>query len=76
MKPTDKERLDFLESQLRFGWGDGFASQRLDSGGVYVRPWRKELMQKWPGDAWYPTLRDCIDAAIAKQGNGGGPSDG
>lgn len=66
---TDQQRIDFLQAQLAHGWGDGFAVQLLDSGGVYVRPWRKEMMQMkgFTDIAWYPTARAAIDAAMGAQ---------
>lgn len=57
---SDTERLDFLEAQLNHGWGDGFAIQPLDSGGCYVRPWKKVNKEL----KWHPTIRVAIDYAI------------
>lgn len=71
---TDTERLDWLESQLKHGWGDGFVMQRLDSGAQYVRPWKKELeaMKHMEPDLktgvglWQKDIRTAIDEAIRR----------
>lgn len=63
MMPTDKERVDFLGSQLK--WGDCFVVQHLDSGDVYVRPWRYVNQSgRSPGELVGQTIRDTIDAAM------------
>jgi hypothetical protein len=64
---TDAERLNFLEAQRK--WGDCFAIQHLDSGDVYVRPWRYALqsMELLAAPIVAQTLRETIDAALAAQ---------
>lgn len=67
---TDTERLDWLESQLKHGWGDGFTMMPLDGGARYVRPWRKELEAQFEPDlknktfVWQPDIRTAIDEAM------------
>lgn len=63
----DAERLNFLEAQRK--WGDCFAIQHLDSGDVYVRPWRYALqsMELLAAPIVAQTLRETIDAALAAQ---------
>lgn len=66
----DTERLDWLESQLKYGWGDGFVMQAMDSGGQYVRPWRKANEALYPPDpkskagVWQADIRTAIDEAM------------
>jgi len=69
----DAERLTFLDSQRK--WGDCFAVQYLDSGDVYVRPWRYANQSITYSDGRRPhaatvvaqTIREAIDAALAAQ---------
>jgi hypothetical protein len=61
--PTDTQRLNFLDSQRH--WGDCFVVQPLDSGDVYVRPWRMENQSgRFKMDIVGPTIRDVIDTAM------------
>jgi hypothetical protein len=68
----DTKRLNWLQSQLEYGWGDGFAMQPLDSGAQYVRPWKKELEDKFPPNLktgtflWQKDIRTAVDEAIAR----------
>lgn len=61
----DTTRLNFLESQRK--WGDCFAVMDLDSGDVYVRPWKIDN-QSHPGRfaarLVATTMRDVIDAEM------------
>jgi len=69
----DAERLTFLDSQRK--WGDCFAVQYLDSGDVYVRPWRYANQSITYSDGRRPhaatvvaqTIREAIDDARATQ---------
>jgi hypothetical protein len=61
----DTARLDFLDAQRK--WGDGFAVMDLDSGDVYVRPWRYANQSgKWPARLIAPSIRAVIDAEMAR----------
>jgi hypothetical protein len=66
----DAERLDYLDRQRK--WGDGFAFMHMDSGDVYVRPWRSinAQIESVRDIVNYPTVRAAIDAAIANEVKG------
>ena len=81
---NDTARLDWLQSQLSKGWGDGFAIQSLDSKAYYVRPWKKSLesMQGCEPDMatgvnlWQPDIRTAIDECIRRTDSAKGKNDG
>lgn len=71
----DTARLDWLQGQLRYGWGDGFAMHPLDGGALYPRPWRKanEALPGMEPDMqrgtylWQKDIRTAIDEAMRRQ---------
>lgn len=63
-KHPDTARLDFLDSQRK--WGDCFMVQDIDSGDVYVRPWRYKNQQgQWQARIVASNIRAAIDLARA-----------
>jgi hypothetical protein len=66
----DSARLDFLDSQRK--WGDCFMAQDLDSGDVYVRPWRSQNQARWPARIVASDIRTAIDLARATATKGDG----
>lgn len=64
----DTARLDFLGSQRK--WGDCFMVQDLDSGDVYVRPWRSQNQARWPARIVASDIRTAIDLARATSTKG------
>jgi hypothetical protein len=70
----DTVLLDWLGSQLKHGWGDGFAMHPLDGGALYPRPWKKSLEAhqgmepnlKTGAYLWQPDIRTAIEDAMSR----------